>query len=93
MVTFLLVQVYRVGVVKDLLVSHEHSSSWLLNSDLSKEDAPLVSYSPWMNSGSCDPHVTVLKKYQCVVQAYIFAHPGVTMVRTHGCTSGEHTAY
>lgn len=72
------------GVVKDLLVSHEHSGSWMMNSDLSKSDAPLVLSRPWMSVGSCDPHTPVLDKYQHVVETFIMTHPGVTMVRGRG---------
>ena len=75
-------QVYRVGVVKDLLVSHEHCKGWFLNSDPSREDSDLVSYRPWMSLGSRDPHLTSLAKYRHAVYSHILTHPGITMVST-----------
>lgn len=68
------------GVVKDLLVSHEHCSCWFLTSDPSDKDATLIPFRPWMTFGSGDPHMTLLDKYQHAVHTFIITHPGVTMV-------------
>ena len=77
----LFVQIYRVGVVKDLLVSFKHCSSWLMTSDPSRADASLIAYSPWMRLESGDPRVPFLERYQHAVLAHVITHPGITMVR------------
>lgn len=77
-------QVYRVGVVKELLVSHTHCGSWLVNSDISREDSSLVSIRPWMSFASCGLHEAVLEKYWHAVETFILTHPGVTLVRGRG---------
>lgn len=68
------------GVVKQLLVSHEHCGHWLVTSDLSRGDSPLVPIRPWMSFGSCDPQEAILEKYLHGVETFILTHPGVTLV-------------
>ncbi len=68
-------------MVKELLVSYEHLGNWFVNSDPSKEGAPLIAIRPWMNFKSRDPHMTLLEKYQRAVESFILTHPGITMVR------------
>ena len=69
------------GICKQLLVSYDHCGNWLVRSDLSQEDAPVVSIKPWMSFRSCDYHVPVLEKYWHAVETFVMTHPGVTLVR------------
>ena len=71
------------GVIRELLVSHDHSSAWFVSSGPSGgKDAPPIGYRPWMNLESCDPNMMLLEKYQHAVLAFILAHPGITSVST-----------
>lgn len=68
------------GVVKDLLVSHDHCGAWFVDSSPQNGPTHLIPYAPWMSLESCDPNTDILDKYRHAVLDYIIAHPGVTMV-------------
>ena len=73
-----LLQVYRVGALKDVLVSHNHTHPWLCPT--TGKDPVLVKFSPWMRLDSTDPNQKMLDKYVHAVYAFVISHPGVTWV-------------
>ena len=48
--------------------------------DVTKGDAPFISYQPWSSVGSSDPNVAMVTSYCHGVFNYIMANPGVPMV-------------
>ena len=63
-------------------MSHSHSNFWSMTpEDVTKGDAPFISYLPWSSVDSSDPNVTMVTSYRHGVFNYILANPGVPMVR------------
>ena len=74
-------QIHRMGINKEHLVSYSNSNYWSMTpDDVTKRAAPFISYRPWSLVGSCDPNSSMLTAFCHGVLSYIMACPGVTQV-------------
>jgi hypothetical protein len=82
LITSCVLQVHRVGINEERLVSHSNSNFWSMTpEDVTKGDTPFISYLPWSSVDSSDPNITMVTSYCHGVFNYVMANPGAPMVR------------